>query len=500
MKTFLSKIFLTTWLSIQSLFGLNHSTPIEQSAPVFGANFNPTGGQTYRLQSSISSTQTTITLSSFKEPVSNIPYTMSYLNSDIQYGTIDPQNNTTKEFISFTGITQNADGTATLTGVTRGLGFSYPYTASTTLRQPHSGQAIFILSNPPQLYEQYGNKNNAQTISGLWSFTTNPYGNSIATSTNQLITKGYADGLVASGVATSTEGQFGGVWLSSQLNMASSTHNSLAPTVLYSKYSTSSPYTSGLWVPITRNDGKLSPLFIATTSSDNYVWGGTSTFNGTSLFTASTTLTATTSIAATNATNNALIINNLAYAFPSSRGSSGTFLTENGSGTLSWSNLVPRYTYASTSPVASVSNGYATSTTNFVIPALNASSTIKFRGSFTCDNSSNGDKNCTVSLRKNTGEIISEGAVGSDGAVSATYSFDIDVSSAVNNGSNLWSGIGSGIQTGGVPSSATVANGFQVSYSSATSLSSPATLVVVVNSSGAGTTMSINSYSIIVNP
>lgn len=121
-----------------------------------------TGGGTYRLQSSIGTTDTTIRLSSFKEPVSQTSYTMAYMNTSLVYGTLDPQNSTRSEFISFTGITQNADGTATLTGVTRGLSRSYPYTTSSTFKQTHSGQSIFILSNTPQVYNDiYTYINNA---------------------------------------------------------------------------------------------------------------------------------------------------------------------------------------------------------------------------------------------------------------------------------------------------------------------------------------------------
>ena len=109
-------------------------TKIDNQNQVLGA-FNVTGGTNYRLRSSVGLSETTINLSSFKEPVSNIPYTMSYINTVIAYGTIDPQTSRS-EFISFTGITQNSDGSAQLTGVTRGLtrtpaGSSC--TASTTL-------------------------------------------------------------------------------------------------------------------------------------------------------------------------------------------------------------------------------------------------------------------------------------------------------------------------------------------------------------------------------
>jgi len=133
--------------------------------------FRPFGGKTYTLASSISSTDTTIILTSFIEPVSGVPYTMALLDTDIVYATIAPKT-TSSEFISFTGITQNGNGTATLTGVTRGLAKKYPFTASATFRLPHSGQTQFIISNPPQLYNEYVTLDNAETIVGLKTFTT----------------------------------------------------------------------------------------------------------------------------------------------------------------------------------------------------------------------------------------------------------------------------------------------------------------------------------------
>lgn len=149
----------------------------------------PTGGGTYRLQTSLGSTDTSVRLSSFKEPVSGNAYTMAYLNSSIEYATLDPQT-TKSEFISFSGITQNNDGTAILTGVVRGLGKTYPYSASSTLRQTHSGQSILILSNPPELYYEYAAKRNDETITGTWTFgsttlpkidnTSNPVGFQLA--------------------------------------------------------------------------------------------------------------------------------------------------------------------------------------------------------------------------------------------------------------------------------------------------------------------------------
>ena len=134
-----------------------------------------TGGGTYRLASSISSTQNTIKLSSFKEPVSGTLYTMAYLNSALEYATIDPET-ANSEFVSFTGITQNADGTATLTGVVRGLARSYPYTTSSTFKVTHSGQSIFILSNAPQIYNDIYAYIDALAVGGAVPATTSVLG------------------------------------------------------------------------------------------------------------------------------------------------------------------------------------------------------------------------------------------------------------------------------------------------------------------------------------
>lgn len=280
----LSKILVTIWLGVGSLFGYH--------APATLGDFNPTGGGTYRLQSSISSTQTTLTLTSFKEPVSSIAYTMSYLNSSIEYATIDPQNNNSKEFVSFTGITQNSNGTATLTGVTRGLGFSYPYTASSTLRQTHSGQSIFILSNPPQLTNQYYNLSNVSTSTNtlIFSSTTPPrydlvpinhtLGTYVST-TSELATFALVNAISAAGCSTGTVSVTGCLRLATQLQQASSTFAAGTPTVISTANASSTFNPAGsLLAVITQNNNKIDKRFIATSSTDIYRWAGSDFFTG----------------------------------------------------------------------------------------------------------------------------------------------------------------------------------------------------------------------------
>ncbi|MES2060211.1 MAG: hypothetical protein V4438_04240 [Patescibacteria group bacterium] len=165
-----------TWMAISSFFGIQKEIPQAPVIPIVATEsqnlggFNPAGGLTYRLQASVGTTDTTVRLSSFKNR-SGLALTMgsNSLNTSIGYGTLDPQNPTRSEFISFTGVTQNTDGTAILTGVTRGLSDIFPYTASTTLRLSHSGQSIFILSDSPQHFSEYAVKQNAQLISGQWT-------------------------------------------------------------------------------------------------------------------------------------------------------------------------------------------------------------------------------------------------------------------------------------------------------------------------------------------
>lgn len=67
------------------------------------------------------------------------------------FGTIEPGNGTQEEAIQFTGITQNANGTATLTGVSTVL-FKSPYTATSGLAKTHAGATTFILSNDAAFY------------------------------------------------------------------------------------------------------------------------------------------------------------------------------------------------------------------------------------------------------------------------------------------------------------------------------------------------------------
>jgi hypothetical protein len=132
-------------------------------------NFNFVQLQDLKLAGSgVSLTDTTIVLQSMKliDGVTNV--TMAMFGA-VGMAVIEPDTSR-EENISFTGITQNADQTATLTGVTRGLDFKTPYTAVAGNRKAHAGGSIMRISNTAPFYNQIAVKDNDESILGAWTF------------------------------------------------------------------------------------------------------------------------------------------------------------------------------------------------------------------------------------------------------------------------------------------------------------------------------------------
>lgn len=92
---------------------------------------------------------TTITLQSMTT-IDGDPLEMTSFG-DVGYGTLEPGNGNLEEQISFTGITQNANGTATLTGV-KSIEFISPYDENDGLTKTHAGSTTFVISNTSAFY------------------------------------------------------------------------------------------------------------------------------------------------------------------------------------------------------------------------------------------------------------------------------------------------------------------------------------------------------------
>lgn len=109
-----------------------------------------------------------MTLVSFNQ-INGTPLTMSNFGI-VGYGTVQPSQGTSEEQISFSGITNNIDGTVTLTGIKTVLDV-FPYTETPNFAMDHVGGVSFVISNTAAYQNTFANKNNDETITQTWTFT-----------------------------------------------------------------------------------------------------------------------------------------------------------------------------------------------------------------------------------------------------------------------------------------------------------------------------------------
>lgn len=173
------------------------------------------------------------------------------------FGTLEPGNGTQEEAISFTGITQNSNGTATLTGVNTVL-FKSPYTATSGLGKTHAGASTFVLSNDAAFYANILDYVNSSLNSGAVP----------ATGSVQGITKLTQDPAVANTpIAVGANTTYSGTAINSSTNK------------VIDQLSTS--YTSvASGIPIANSAGKLNFGYIPASGAviDVYTSTGTSTW------------------------------------------------------------------------------------------------------------------------------------------------------------------------------------------------------------------------------
>ena len=162
------------------------------------------------LYSGIASGATSARLRSFVDIGAN-KLTMAMFGS-VGYVTFEPGLTGKEEVVSFTGITDNGDGTQTITGLSRGLYSRYPFGAGGTARS-HGSNTFVVVSNSGEFYNQLAIKSNAETITGVWTFNSwaLPKVNSsttdamlIASGTSTLATLNYVNGVALSGAPNST--------------------------------------------------------------------------------------------------------------------------------------------------------------------------------------------------------------------------------------------------------------------------------------------------------
>lgn len=146
----------------------------------------------------------------------------------VGYGTLEPGNGEQEEQISFTGVTQETNGTAALTGV-KSVTFLYPYTETSGLLKTHAGSVTFVISNTSGFYNKFVAKDDDGTITGLLTFpngaNTPVLGGSYVAPTiqTQVASKGYVDATASAGAANATTSVQGLVQLPTQAQVDAKT-------------------------------------------------------------------------------------------------------------------------------------------------------------------------------------------------------------------------------------------------------------------------------------
>ncbi len=142
--------------------------------------------------SGVSIANTTMTLSTF-QTIDGVNLAMSDFGSK-GYMTLEPGSRDREEQISFTGVTQNSNGTATLTGIKTVL-FLSPYTESTGFSKSHPGGIVVVVTNTSGFYNEFAIKQNNETLTGFWQAPDPLAAQGVAT-------KAYVDNLVNGGSVT----------------------------------------------------------------------------------------------------------------------------------------------------------------------------------------------------------------------------------------------------------------------------------------------------------
>ena len=173
-------------------------------------------------------------------------------------------------------ICGSISGTA-VTSLERGMSLVNGTTTVSSLQVAHRKGADVKVTDYPLIQRLRNLLNGQESIPNLIAYL-NGTACSAGSANGTVCDKAYIDSRVSAGAAAANETTQGLVELATGIEAASTTltGGTTARLALPTSLSTSSPYTTGLFVPVTQNNGKLSPLFL-NGFSDNYTFNGTTT-------------------------------------------------------------------------------------------------------------------------------------------------------------------------------------------------------------------------------
>ncbi len=160
-----------------------------------------------RLKTDISATDTTFKLPDIKWYTGSDGVDVNLASTDfgtVAYGVFEP-NTSRQEFFTWDPTTIASYATTGISILARGLPWSADYTTESSSRKwPHDGGTkVLLMTNAPDFYNQFLNKNNDETIAGTYTFTSTarPKYDTHPTfvADEELIDKKYADDLAIAG-------------------------------------------------------------------------------------------------------------------------------------------------------------------------------------------------------------------------------------------------------------------------------------------------------------
>lgn len=204
------------------------------------------------------------------------------------YGCWEPRTSR-QEFFTWTTSTLANYATTGITIAARGLPWGSDYTTEAAARKfSHpSGSQVLLFTDAPGMWNTIADKENNETITGLWTFVNNAnypkVGTVYAAPTDDLhiATKKYADDLAIAGAPDATTTVKGLVEIGTAAENAASTATGStgATLVVASQDCTTVKSAAGYAnkIPVTGSDGKLDQSFLDLTEA--YVWSGDHTFS-----------------------------------------------------------------------------------------------------------------------------------------------------------------------------------------------------------------------------
>lgn len=282
----IAKFFVSPLIALLMVTGYATPTQDEYSSLVevatqenlAGTVANTVAGFETSLASSITDTDTTITLVSFTTDDG------TDLTAGKEYAFTIDEGSSIREFIIGTASTSNM-----LVDVVRGISVVDGVTEVTANKKDHRRGASVKITNF-QLVTITNILNDTETIPAPLRYESSVATTSL-TSPQHLSSKAYVDYVAFSGagVIDANETAKGVVELATQIEQASSTETGgSGPLVLQSKYSTSTGGLAGLWTVVTGNLGYISESFFGGTWDNPYTHEATTTFNGAVFFASST--------------------------------------------------------------------------------------------------------------------------------------------------------------------------------------------------------------------